>query len=107
MGTKKNPITPEAKRFIQRVKKTIKPEQIILFGSRAYGEPMEYSDYDFIIVADTFKKEHWLDRISSVIKHWDSDKPIDILPYTPDEFSKKKKESRMVREAARRGNRVL
>lgn len=33
------------------------PEQIILFGSYAYGKPSPFSDVDFLVVMDTPKGE--------------------------------------------------
>ena len=89
--------------FAARVRKKIGPAKIILFGSRARGDYFLYSDYDFIIVSDVFKNVHWLKRISSVLKEWDSDKPIDVLPYATDEFEKKSINSSTVREAVREG----
>ncbi|MBI3050849.1 nucleotidyltransferase domain-containing protein [Candidatus Woesearchaeota archaeon] len=74
-----------------------------MFGSRASGEAWEYSDYDFIIVSDAFRQVHWLERISKVVRHWTSDRPIDVLPYTQSEFEEKKKNSSVVQEAVRKG----
>ncbi len=92
-----------ARQFIRLIRKNFKPSKIILFGSRAYGEPQVFSDYDFIIVSDEFAHVHWLDRISGIVIHWDSDKPIDVLPYTPKEFADKMVNSSFIREAARKG----
>ena len=33
------------------------PEEIILFGSHAYGKPHDWSDVDFLVVMDTPKGE--------------------------------------------------
>lgn len=45
------------RRAIDRVAKNIaarfSPEQIILFGSYAYGKPHPYSDVDFLVVMET------------------------------------------------------
>lgn len=37
--------------------KKFQPEEIILFGSHAYGNPQPWSDVDFLIVMDTPKGE--------------------------------------------------
>lgn len=103
MGTNKIKIDSTAKQFVRRIKKSMHPIHIILFGSRASGDAWEYSDYDFIIVSNSFEKIHWLKRISSLLMYWDSDKPIDILPYTAKEFVLKKQTSSVVREAIQKG----
>jgi uncharacterized protein len=36
--------------IVQRLVEALKPEQIILFGSHAYGEPTEDSDLDLLII---------------------------------------------------------
>lgn len=45
------------RRAIDRVAKNIadhfSPEQIILFGSYAYGKPHPYSDVDFLVIMET------------------------------------------------------
>lgn len=92
-----------ARTFVRRIKQQFKPTKIILFGSRAYGEAWKYSDYDFIIVSDAFEKVHWLERIARIVKYWDSDRPIDVLPYTVNEFENKKVVSGVVIEAVKRG----
>lgn len=103
MGKKVTRVKNEAGSFIKTVKAKFKPSKIILFGSRARGTAWNYSDYDFIIISESFEHMHWLDRISAIVRHWDSDKPIDVLPYTAKEFKRKEKESSLIREAVRTG----
>ena len=103
MGKKSTFVNKEAAGFIKTIKRRFKPSKMILFGSRARGTAWNYSDYDFIIISDSFEHMHWLDRISAIVRHWDSDKPIDVLPYTSKEFQRKEKESSLVREAVRTG----
>ncbi len=89
--------------FVVQVKKKYSPEKIILFGSRAKNTYWKNSDYDFIIVSSKFKNVHWLKRISGLVKLWELPTDVDILPYTPQEFEKKKKLSSIVREAIKQG----
>ncbi|MDZ7378991.1 MAG: nucleotidyltransferase domain-containing protein [candidate division KSB1 bacterium] len=45
--------------IVQRLREGLQPEQIILFGSYAYGEPGEGSDIDLlIVVSDSTKPAH-------------------------------------------------
>jgi hypothetical protein len=96
----------EVRKFLKRVKKEFDPDLVILFGSRARGDAWKRSDYDFIVVSKQFEGVHWLARIEKVVRLWDSVISIDLLPYTPEEFSDKKQQSSFVRKAVREG-RVL
>jgi len=96
-------VSSEIKGFVEKVNKRFKPEKIILFGSRAKGDYLEYSDYDFIIVSSKFSNMHWLTRISKIVKLWDPIKDIDVLPYTPEEFEHKQKNSDVVQTAVKEG----
>ncbi|MBS3118577.1 nucleotidyltransferase domain-containing protein [Candidatus Woesearchaeota archaeon] len=89
--------------FLKLVRKKYAPEQILLFGSRARGDAWKRSDYDFIIVSSKFKGVHWLERISRLVHLWEETTDIDILPYTPEEFEEKKKNSSTVRSAVKEG----
>ena len=89
--------------FLKKLEKKFQPDTVILFGSRAQGTAWKQSDYDFIVISTLFKEMHWLDRISQIVQLWDLPYDIDVLPYTPQEFSKKKKESSVVRTALKQG----
>jgi uncharacterized protein len=41
----------------KHIVKEFNPEEIILFGSHAYGKPTAWSDVDFLVVMDTPKGE--------------------------------------------------
>jgi hypothetical protein len=91
------------KRFATLLRKGYPDVKIILFGSKARGDDWGRSDYDVIVVSKHFDAIPWLDRISSVLKNWESIDDVDVLPYTPAEFEEKKRESRMVSTAAKEG----
>ena len=95
----------EVTSFLRKVKKEFNPEKIILFGSRARGDNFTYSDYDFIIIADSFKNIKWLDKISRLVRHWNLDKDIDVLPYTKKEFERKKDFS-IIKNALQHGKEI-
>ena len=50
MGT--NKIKSEITQYIKRLKKTVNPESVILFGSFARGEATKWSDIDLLVIAD-------------------------------------------------------
>jgi len=69
---------------------------VILFGSRARGDWMPWSDYDLLIIADF--KERYLDRISKVLDILKNiHLPIEPHPYTISEAL----------EMLRRGNPII
>ena len=73
--------------LIQKIEREITVEEIILFGSHAYGKPNEDSDIDLCIISklnnqrkvDLTKKAR--KAIASV-----SSKPVDILIYDKNDF---------------------
>jgi len=83
------------------------PEQIILFGSRARGDHWKPSDYDFVVVSSKFAGINWHDRMVSIHRFWKRLEGLDVLPYTPEEFEKKKSELGVVHIAVREGKRVI
>ncbi|MEN4006817.1 MAG: nucleotidyltransferase domain-containing protein [Methanobacteriaceae archaeon] len=93
----------DIKNFLYLVKKEFAPELVLLFGSRARNEYLKESDYDFIIVSKKFEGIHFLERIQQLLEFWDLDQDVDILPYTPEEFEKKKNEIGIVNEAFKEG----
>jgi uncharacterized protein len=85
--------------FISRLNAEIQPELVLLFGSRARGDSRPNSDYDLIIVADKFQGMRWRDRISCLIKIWNRNDAVDLIPYTHEEFEDKRKDFITVQSA--------
>lgn len=77
---------------VRRVVKKLRPERIILFGSRAHGKPDPWSDVDLLIVLrscrDPFAAET---RLYEML----SDRPVamDILVHTVGQIEAAKKRS--------------
>jgi predicted nucleotidyltransferase len=79
----------EADRVIEMAKDLIRPDVIILFGSVAKGTADDDSDVDLILVKES--DEHRLIRgAKAMIALEDSNIPIDIIVYTPEEFDKER-----------------
>ncbi len=93
----------EIEDFITQVKKRYHPELILLFGSRARDDHLKHSDYDIIIVSEEFEGIHFLERIYQLLEFWDYNFDVDILPYTPDEFNKKRNQIGIVNQAIKEG----
>ena len=100
MGKKTN---GEIESFVRRASRVITIEKVILFGSRARGDALKESDWDIIVVSNTFEGMHFIKRMEMLYELWESNKAIDILPYTPEEFETKREEIGIVREAVKTG----
>jgi len=70
-----------------------------LFGSRARGDALKESDVDVILVSQDFADQDFFERMTHMYRFWDGPESIEPLYYTPDEFSKKKSQITIVREA--------
>ena len=76
--------------IIRRLVEDYKPEQIILFGSLAYGEPDEDSDIDLLVVKDT--SETPLERrvrVRRMVADPHRRIPFSPLVLTPDELARR------------------
>jgi len=59
------------------------PNKIMLFGSQAKGRATAKSDIDLCVVVDTQNKRR---LIADMYYTLESEKPVDILIYTPNEW---------------------
>ena len=67
----------------------VSPCAIILFGSRARGDYLNDSDYDFLIISDNFKEMDFFDRIRLIENMWNENESfgvLEVFPYTKKEF---------------------
>jgi predicted nucleotidyltransferase len=92
---------------IQKLIKSLlpyQPERVFLFGSWARGEEDELSDLDLVVIKQT-SAPFW-DRLREVARLLPADiGGVDILVYTPDEFTMTQQEgnafAEMIAEEAR------
>ncbi len=85
--------------FAKRLKKDFLDAKIILFGSRATGEQLLDSDYDFIIISKNFEGTPFYERMEKIYDYWEEKQAIEPLCYTPKEVLKKKKLIGIVQQA--------
>jgi len=72
--------------FVDKLKSSYKPDLVVLFGSRTRANFDKDSDIDLLIVKDTKKRPLW--RRVEVRKVLSTEEPLDVIVYTPDEFSR-------------------
>ena len=89
--------------FADALKRDFDAERVILFGSRARGDWLRESDYDFVIVSRRFAGVHFFDRAVPIYQYWHTWPGVELLCYTPEEYERKRSEIGVVREAAREG----
>ncbi len=76
-------------------------KKVILFGSLATGALHTTSDIDLIIIQESNKR--FLDRLDEWYRFLEPDVALDLLVYTPKEFSDLMQWSRFVRRAVSEG----
>lgn len=89
--------------FKKKILNEINIEKIVLFGSRAWGKPTRWSDFDLIIVSGDFEGINFFERAGKLYKYWNIDYPVDFICLTPKEFNKLKKGITVVSEALEKG----
>lgn len=103
MGSAADGLIRELRAFRRKISKRYGVQRMILFGSRARGDPHKHSDVDLIIVSPKFRRKNIVERASPLYLEWDIDLPVDFLCYTPEEFDKVSRRGGLVREALREG----
>jgi predicted nucleotidyltransferase len=88
----------------QRLVAALKPEQIILFGSYAYGEPTEDSDLDLLVVVSDSNEPRYRRARQAYKALRGLGIPKDILVMTREEVERKSTvPSSLVSQALRQG----
>ena len=78
-------LDPLVSKVVDRIAKAIRPEQIILFGSRAHGISAEVSDIDLLIVYSGPKSKRELKvEIHKLFRR--PDFSLDLFVLTPEEL---------------------
>jgi len=73
--------------IVQRIVAAVQPQKIILFGSLARDEDSAHSDIDLMIIKESTLPRHR--RYAEVRRlFWGMGLPMDILVYTPEEFTR-------------------
>lgn len=86
----------ELKRWLPLLIENLKPEQILLFGSLTDKQLGEWSDIDLVIVHQT--NLSFYRRIKQALQLIHPKVGVDLLIYTPAEFSSLSRERRFFRD---------
>ena len=96
-------LDPFVYEFADALKRHFSAEKVILFGSRARGDWLKESDYDFVVVSRQFSDVPFIRRPVPLYEHWHAWPGVELLCYTPEEFERKRRQISIVREAVREG----
>lgn len=94
---------PVVERVVRRIAQSVKPDKIILFGSRASGKVREDSDIDLLVIysGPTPRRELQI-GIHKLFRH--PDFSMDVFVMTAQEFEAQKTiANTLAREVAERG----
>ena len=82
------PLTEERlQKAVDLIVSALNPEQVILFGSNAYGQPNADSDVDLLVVFETSARP--AERIATVSRLLSPRPfPVDIVVRTPEELDR-------------------
>lgn len=92
--------------IVKRIRREVRPQKIVLFGSRARGRPHRHSDYDILVIKKTRTQP-----IHRAIPIYDAlrDLPVEVdaVMYTPKEVREWSTASRAFVTTALREGKVL
>lgn len=90
--------------YVNILRKKIKVNGVLIFGSFAWGIPTENSDVDLVVISPDFPKFpnrlRWLSRMRD---QKTAAIAMDIIGYTPKEFSNIEKHSAIMAKAKKDG----
>ncbi len=94
--------------IVSRLRQDYEPEQIILFGSYAYGKPTDESDLDLLIVKDTREPilARWM-RVRKLVSDLRRGIAFSPIIVTPSELEKRlRKGDQFFEEILQRGKKL-
>lgn len=95
----------EIQQITELIKQTVPVERIYLFGSYAYGEPHEHSDYDFFVVLpdESMRTLEVTQAIHWAIAQTPLRMPVDVLASHTNRFDEMKRFNTLERKITRDG----
>ena len=97
---------PILREIVRRIRKEVRPQKIILFGSRARGQARPDSDYDILVIKNT--RRPWHTRTYGLYTALASiPAEVEVVVYTPGEVHEWENASRAFVTTAVREGKVL
>ncbi|MFH1192441.1 MAG: nucleotidyltransferase domain-containing protein [bacterium] len=92
--------------YISSINKKIDVAGVLLFGSYAYGKPKKFSDVDLVIISSDFQRRNFFKRMDWLTRERmgiADDVAMDVIGYTPKEFSNIEDKSAIMEKAKKDG----
>jgi|SRR3989344_3531699 len=103
----KKELVKSLKGFAKEVSRDIPVDKMYLFGSRAVGKARRWSDVDILLVSEKFAGKRPLKRAPPLYMKWNLDYPVDFVCLTPKEFREKKNTAGVVKDAVKKGIKII
>jgi predicted nucleotidyltransferase len=93
VGSRSATVANQIERFVALLSRELDVEQVVLFGSRAYGHPHEWSDIDLAVVSVSFvglgrvARLEWLERVAWAAQAH----AVEPVGFTPQEYAEASK----------------
>jgi len=99
------PVNQEILNITEVIKQAVPAEKIYLFGSYAYGEPNEDSDYDFFLVIPdgNMRPLDAMQQARRSLSQLERTTPVDILADYRSRFDQRKEMNSLERKVANQG----
>ncbi len=89
--------------LLKKIKKKYPDAKILLFGSRARGDHLNSSDYDVLVLSDTFENIPFRKRLEQIYELVDKSANIEIICLTHKEFRDRKNELSIIGTISKEG----
>jgi len=96
----------ELARFLRRLHKLLRVEEVYVFGSRVHGTPLEDSDLDLVIISEDFGKRSYVENLILLTGLWEGSFTLEMFPYTPAQIREYRERKTVVAEALTKGIRI-
>jgi predicted nucleotidyltransferase len=99
-------MTDSLQKAIDSIVRVAEPDRIILFGSRACGEPTSESDYDLLVLKKNVSQPRALSQ--QIYLHFRNiGAPVDVIVADLDHYEKQKEDPYQIYHAAAKGGIVV
>ena len=92
--------------YLRLISERLGVEEVYVFGSRVYGEPLRESDLDMLVVSRQFEGLGFIRSMEELSKLWGGDFTIEVFPYTPQQVEEYRDKKVVVAEALKRGIKI-
>lgn len=92
--------------YIHCLQRHININGVLLYGSFAYGQPTKHSDVDLVVISPDFSRQSFDNRMDFLTHARDMQArqiAMDVIGYTPQEFSQAEKFSAILTQAKKKG----